>query len=40
MTMRAMQSEILRLKKERGVLVLAHSYERREVVEIAVVAGD
>ncbi len=40
MTMRAMQSEILRLKKERGVLVLAHSYERREVVEIADVTGD
>lgn len=40
MTIREMQNEILRLKKEKDVLVLAHSYQRHEVVEIADVVGD
>jgi quinolinate synthase len=34
------QSEILRLKAERDVCVLAHSYQAREIVEIADVTGD
>ena len=40
MTIQEMQSEILRLKKERDVFILAHSYERHEIVEIADVVGD
>ena len=40
MTVLQMQEEILRLKKERGVTVLAHSYQRREIVEIADFTGD
>ena len=40
MTIREMQNEILRLKKEKGVLILAHSYERHEILEIADVTGD
>lgn len=40
MTIREMQNEILRLKKERDVFILAHSYERHEITEIADVVGD
>lgn len=40
MTIREMQEEILRIKKEKGVTVLAHSYEGREIVEIADFTGD
>ncbi len=40
MTVREMQEEILRLKRERGVFILAHSYERHEILEIADVVGD
>lgn len=40
MTIRELQNEILRLKKEKGVLILAHSYERHEILEIADVTGD
>lgn len=40
MTIRQMQEEILRLKQQNGVLVLAHSYQRREIVEIADFTGD
>ena len=35
-----MQQEILRLKKETDTCVLAHSYQAREIVEIADIAGD
>lgn len=35
-----MQEEILRLKKQRNIAVLAHSYQRREMVEIADFTGD
>jgi len=40
MTIREMQNEILRLKKEKGITVLAHSYVRREISEIADMTGD
>ena len=40
MTIQEMQNEILRLKKERDVLILAHSYERHEITDIADVVGD
>lgn len=40
MTTRELQNEILRLKKEKDVLILAHSYERHEILEIADVTGD
>lgn len=35
-----MQDEILRLKKENDVCILAHSYQAREIVEIADFSGD
>ncbi len=38
--MHEMQNEILRLKKEKGITVLAHSYVRREISEIADMTGD
>ena len=34
------QQEILRLKKERDICILAHSYQAREIVEIADFTGD
>ncbi len=40
MTIRDMQQEILRYKQEKGVLLLAHSYVRQEITEIADVVGD
>ena len=40
MTIQEMQNEILQLKKERDVFILAHSYERHEILEIADVTGD
>ena len=40
MTIQEMQSDILRLKKEKDVFILAHSYERHEILEIADVTGD
>lgn len=40
MTVRELQDEVLRLKKEKGVFILAHSYERQEITEIADVVGD
>ena len=36
----SLQEEILRRKKERGVAVLAHSYQAREICEIADITGD
>ncbi len=35
-----MQQEILRLKKEKDMCILAHSYEAREIAEIADFVGD
>ncbi|MDR2753218.1 MAG: quinolinate synthase NadA [Oscillospiraceae bacterium] len=40
MTIAELQAEILRLKKETDTCVLAHSYQAREILEIADVAGD
>lgn len=34
------QSDILKLKKENDVAILAHSYQAREIIEIADVVGD
>lgn len=40
MTVREMQEEILRLKKEQNAVILAHSYQRQDVCEIADFVGD
>lgn len=40
MTIHEMQQEILRLKKENDVCILAHSYQTRDVVETADFVGD
>ena len=40
MTIAALQQEILRLKRETDTCILAHSYQAREILEIADVAGD
>ena len=40
MTVYEYQQEILRLKKEKDICILAHSYESREIVEIADFTGD
>ena len=40
MTIREMQDEILRLKEEKNVCILAHAYQSREVIEVADFMGD
>ena len=40
MTVREMQDEILRLKREKNVCILAHAYQSREVIEVADFMGD
>ncbi|MDR2647429.1 MAG: quinolinate synthase NadA [Oscillospiraceae bacterium] len=40
MTIQQAQAEILRLKKEKGVCILAHSYQAREILEVADICGD
>ena len=40
MTIHEMQEEILRLKKELGVCILAHAYQGQEILEIADYVGD
>ena len=40
MEMQALQQEILRLKKEKDICILAHSYQGREICEIADFTGD
>lgn len=40
MTIREVQDEILRLKKEKNVCILAHSYQTHDILEIADFTGD
>ena len=40
MTTRELQDEILRLKKEKDVCILAHAYQNHEILEIADYTGD
>ncbi len=40
MTVRELQDKILKLKKETNTAILAHSYQAREIVEIADYTGD
>ena len=40
MTVKEMQEEILRLKREKDVCILAHAYQSREIIEIADFMGD
>ena len=37
---RDLQDKIMQLKKEKGVSILAHSYQAKEIVEIADITGD
>lgn len=40
MTIREMQNEILRLKKEKDMCILAHTYQSNDILEIADFTGD
>ena len=40
MKLHELQEEILKLKKESNTVILAHSYQAREIIEIADYAGD
>lgn len=40
MTIQEMQNEIIRLKKENDICILAHSYQTRDIVEVADFVGD
>ena len=40
MTIKDLQEEILRLKKEKDICILAHSYQAKEITEIADFTGD
>ena len=40
MTVQEMQKEILRLKEEQGMCILAHTYQSHDVTEIADFTGD
>ena len=35
MTTRQLQDEILRLKKEKDICILAHAYQNHEILEVA-----
>lgn len=40
MTVQEMQSEIIRLKKEKNICILAHAYQSHEILEVADYTGD
>lgn len=40
MTIREVQNEILRLKREKDICILAHSYQGQEILEVADYTGD
>ena len=40
MTTRQLQDEILRLKKEEDICILAHAYQSHEILEVADYTGD
>ena len=40
MTIRELQDKIIRLKKEKGICILAHAYQRHEIWEVADYIGD
>lgn len=40
MTTRQLQDEILRLKKEKDICILAHAYQSQEILEVADYTGD
>lgn len=40
MNINTVQQEILKLKKEKDICILAHSYQAKEIVEIADITGD
>lgn len=40
MTIRELQDEIIRLKKEKGICILAHAYQRQDIWEVADYIGD
>ena len=40
MTTRELQDEILRLKKEKDICILAHAYQSQEILEVADYTGD
>ena len=40
LTTRQMQDEILRIKKENDICILAHAYQNHEILEIADYTGD
>lgn len=40
MTIKEMQSEIIRLKKENNICILAHAYQSHEILEVADYTGD
>ena len=40
MNIREIQSEIIRLKKEKDICILAHSYQAEEILEVADFTGD
>lgn len=40
MTIHELQNEIIRLKKEKGICILAHAYQGQEIWEVADYIGD